>query len=331
MMTLTKTDNRDTVNVDRGDLSPSSLGRRIAHHSAVRWLILGAKAPFLSRVQEHTGIIPKAISVLSSLGRRNRPLLEGLEAISPSRRGRANLPVTNPSAQLKRFGRALSAALSQPRSLYRVPFLVVAVALMTPLAPGTQAADPPDAGVFLANLSDRVIEQLTAPGIGQDEQEDRFRVLLNEGFNIPMLGRFVLGRYWRGASDKERKAFLVVFEDVIVQRFLSVFSDYSGEGLNVGQVRPDPRDPAFSTVTSRLLGPQGEPVRVEWRFRHEGGRYQIADVVVEGVSIAITLRSEYISFIRRHGGDVGALIESLRQKVAAGAFTPKTGETSRLQ
>ncbi len=41
--------------------------------------------------------------------------------------------------------------------------------------------------------------------------------------------------------------------------------------------------------------------------------------------------SEYSSFIRQHGGDVGALIESLRQRVAAGVFTPKTGETSRLQ
>ncbi len=51
----------------------------------------------------------------------------------------------------------------------------------------------------------------------------------------------------------------------------------------------------------------------------------------EGVSIAITLRSEYSSFIRQHGGDVGALTESLRQRVAAGAFTPKTGETNRLQ
>ncbi len=331
MMTPTKTDKRDTVNGDCGYLSLSSSNLRIAHHGAVRWLIRRAQTHLPVRVEEHAGIIPKAISVLSSLGRRNRPLLEGLEAISPSRRGRANLPVTNPSDRLKRFGRTLSAVLPRPRSLCQVTLLVAALALMALAAPGARAANPPDAGTFLTNLNDRAIEQLTAPAIGQEEREDRFRTLLNEGFNIPVLGRFVLGRYWRGADDKERKAFLAVFEDVIVQRFLQIFADYSGERLDIGHMRPDPRNPALAPVSSWLLRPQGEPVKVEWRIRHEGGRYQIADVVVEGVSIAITLRSEYISFIRRHGGDVGALIESLRQKVAAGAFTPKTGETSRLQ
>ncbi len=53
---------------------------------------------------------------------------------------------------------------------------------------------------------------------------------------------------------------------------------------------------------------------------------ETADLVVREV-----MDQHYSSFIRQHGGDVGALIESLRQRVAAGAFTPKTGETSRLQ
>ncbi len=141
----------------------------------------------------------------------------------------------------------------------------------------------------------------------------------------------LLGRYWRRASDEERKAFIEAFQRAIVHRFLPLLTEFSGGRLSVGHIRPDPKNPALSTVTSRLLRPQGEPVRVEWRIRREGGQYQIVDVVAEGVSIAITLRSEYSSFIRQHGGDVGALTESLRQRVAAGAFTPKTGETSRLQ
>ncbi len=54
------------------------------------------------------------------------------------------------------------------------------------------------------------------------------------------------------------------------------------ERLDVGHMRSDPRNPALATVSSWLLRPQGDPVRVEWRIRREGGRYQIADVVVEG-------------------------------------------------
>lgn len=226
---------------------------------------------------------------------------------------------------------ALSVALSQPRSLYRVTFLVAAVVLMALAGSGARAADPPDAGVFLANLNDQVGEQLAATDIAPEERERRFGALLKQTLNIEIIGRFVLGRYWRGASDEERKTFIEAFQRAIVHRFLPLLTEYSGGRLSVGRIRPDPRNPAFSTVTSRFLRPQGEPVRVEWRIRREGGQYQIVDVVAEGVSIAITLRSEYGSFIRQHGGDVGALTESLRQRVVAGAFTPRTGETRRLQ
>ena len=49
---------------------------------------------------------------------------------------------------------------------------------------------------------------------------------------------------------------------------------------------------------------------------------QILDIVPEGVSMAITFRSEYGSFVKANGGDLGKLIETLRQKLASGAFRP---------
>ena len=269
MMTLTKTDKRDTVNGDCGWFSLSSCDRSIAHRGAI--------------------------------------------------------------GRLTRFGRTPSAVLSRPWILHRMTRLVAAVVLMAVVGSGTQAADPPDAGAFLVNLNHRVGEQLSATDIAPEERERRFGALLKQTLNIEIIGRFVLGRYWRRASDEERKAFIEAFQRAIVHRFLPLLTEYSGGQLSVGRIRPDPRNPALSTVTSRLLRPQGEPVRVEWRIRREGGQYQIVDVVAEGVSIAITLRSEYSSFIRQHGGDVGALTESLRQRVAAGALTPRTAETSRLQ
>lgn len=331
MMTLTKPDNRDTVKGDCGCFSLSSCDRSIAHRGTIRRLMRGAPAHLLGLVEEHVSARPPANAVLSPLGCQMHSVPKNIGAMSRPRREQANLPMTTPSARLRKFGKALSAALAQPRSLYRVAFLVAAVVLMALAGSGAHAANPPDAGAFLADLNHRVGEQLAATDIAPEERERRFGALLKQTFNIEIIGRFVLGRYWRRASDEERKAFIEAFQRAIVHRFLPLLTEYSGGQLSVGRIRPDPRNPALSTVTSRLLRPQGEPVRVEWRIRHEDGRYRIVDVVAEGVSIAITLRSEYSSFIRRHGGDVGALTESLRQRVAAGAFTPKTGETSRLQ
>jgi phospholipid transport system substrate-binding protein len=57
-------------------------------------------------------------------------------------------------------------------------------------------------------------------------------------------------------------------------------------------------------------------------MRDKENRFQIFDVMVEGISMAITLRSEYASVIKNAGG-LGGLIELLREKLERGEFVPK--------
>jgi phospholipid transport system substrate-binding protein len=42
-------------------------------------------------------------------------------------------------------------------------------------------------------------------------------------------------------------------------------------------------------------------------------------VIVEGVSMAVTQRSEFASVIQRHGGQVQGLLDLMRQKTASAA------------
>ncbi|MFQ5774513.1 MAG: phospholipid-binding protein MlaC [Kiloniellaceae bacterium] len=198
-----------------------------------------------------------------------------------------------------------------------VRFVLLAIVLAASLgAPPARAGTDAGAGAFLIDLSQRAIAHLTAPGISEEEKERRFRVLMNEGFDIEAIGRFVLGRYWRGASQTERKAFLAAFEDMIVYRFLPLFADYSGETLKIGAVRQFGENPNLFSVSSELRRRQGEPIEVAWRIRKTENGYKILDIVAQGVSIAVTLRSEYASVLKRNGGKVSALTQALRDKIA---------------
>ncbi len=53
---------------------------------------------------------------------------------------------------------------------------------------------------------------------------------------------------------------------------------------------------------------------VDWRVRQVGGGYKVVDILVEGVSMALTQRSDFASVIQRGGGDIEVLLEQLRQK-----------------
>jgi phospholipid transport system substrate-binding protein len=199
----------------------------------------------------------------------------------------------------------------------RLPVISALAVMLLAALLGARASAQPGQGpaAFLVELTDRAVARLTEPDLAEDELERRFRSLFNEGFDLPEIGRFVLGRYWRRASEGDQAAFLAAFEDLMVHRFLPMFSEYSGEKFDVGRVRPFKNNPDFVSVSSRLLREEGEPIHVVWRVRKRDDGYRIVDVVGEGVSIAVTLRSEYHSVLKRNGGDVAALARELRAKI----------------
>ena len=53
--------------------------------------------------------------------------------------------------------------------------------------------------------------------------------------------------------------------------------------------------------------------RAGGRVRERGGSMKILDVIVEGVSMSVTQRSDFSSVIQRGGGNVDVLLDHLRK------------------
>lgn len=174
------------------------------------------------------------------------------------------------------------------------------------------------AGKFITSLADKAIAALTEPSVSRDERKNRFRVLLNEHFAVDTIGRWVLGRYWNDATEPEQKEYLDLFEMLIVTTYVDRFNNYSGEKLTVdGTV---PATGGDLVVNSRITRPAGgDPLEVGWRVRSRDGQFKIVDVIVAGVSMGQTQRSEFSSVIRRSGGKVEGLLAKLREDLKKGA------------
>lgn len=170
-----------------------------------------------------------------------------------------------------------------------------------------------DAIAFIQGMSDQAIASLTPPGISRDEREARARSLLTDNFAVPAIGQFVLGRYWRTASVEERTEYLRLFEDLIVITYVDRFSRYSGERLRVANAVVD-AESGDVMVYSEITRPAGAPVQVGWRVRRVPPSFKVVDVVVEGVSMGQTQRSDFASVIRNNGGTVAALLDEMRRR-----------------
>ncbi len=163
---------------------------------------------------------------------------------------------------------------------------------------------------FIIDLAEQGIGFLEDQSLSDEQREKEFRNVLKRNFDMKTIARFALGRYWRSSTDAQKKEYLALFEDMIVEVYSQRFSEYNGESFEVLSAREQGKSDAV--VSSQIVPPSGTKVRVEWRVREKKGKMKIIDIMVEGVSMSLTQRSDFASVIQRGGGNVDVLLAHLR-------------------
>jgi phospholipid transport system substrate-binding protein len=136
--------------------------------------------------------------------------------------------------------------------------------------------------------------------------------LLQAEFDLNYMGRATLATYWDQATPAQRERFLKVQTNAEAHAYAQRFAQYAGQRLAVSGVNR--RANGVSIVDSKLDQSNGEPIAIQWEVHNDGQRPRIVDVKVGGVSMVLTRRSEYNSYIRNHGGQVEPLIDELEAR-----------------
>jgi phospholipid transport system substrate-binding protein len=187
-----------------------------------------------------------------------------------------------------------------------------------PIVPARASAEmEKGASSFIESLAKQAVDSLADTKVPRPERIVRFRRMFNDSFAVEVIGRWILGRHWRTATDAERAEYLRLFEDLMVVSYVDRFAEYAGEALKVHRAVTE--NESTVTIFSELGRPSGsQPVRVDWRVgRNKDAVYKIVDVVVEGTSMSNTMRSDFTSVINQKGGQMSGLIEVLREKTDA--------------
>jgi phospholipid transport system substrate-binding protein len=177
----------------------------------------------------------------------------------------------------------------------------------------TAASDTISKGAFefVQKTAERGLTFLSDPGSSKDQKKKEFRKLLDNSFDLETIGRFALGRYWNVASPAEKKEYQSLFRKMVVEMYANRFDEYKGQKFEAKTFRSiGNNDTLVTSVITPANG--GADVQVDWRVRSKGGSYKIVDVLVAGVSMSVTQRSDFASVIQSGGGKVSVLIDYLR-------------------
>jgi phospholipid transport system substrate-binding protein len=152
------------------------------------------------------------------------------------------------------------------------------------------------------NIADRLVAEHVLPHI-----------------DFERVSRLVLGKYWRQASDAQRKAFTDEFAKFLTNSYTTAMVEFSDQIIshakNISYQPMLQSEPDYATVRMLIHFPDRPPIQVSYTLYNNGAHgWQIYDLAVEGVSLATTYRSSFATTIRRNSLD--SLIQQLADKNA---------------
>lgn len=206
--------------------------------------------------------------------------------------------------------RANSAANPASRSFW-IQSLLAACALVFVLALHAPALAAQDPQKFVDGMAKQAFAALGDTSISEPERVEKLRTLLNASVDMPRVGRFVLGANWRRADAAQQAEYLNLFSEYVIASYAGRLKEYTGSIVRVKDTSDNGNgEYIVTTLISQPGAPQ--PVRVDWRVREAQGELRIIDLMIEGISMALSQRSEFGALVQSNGGDISVLLARLR-------------------
>jgi phospholipid transport system substrate-binding protein len=164
----------------------------------------------------------------------------------------------------------------------------------------------------LQGTMNRVIEVLRTIRGPEDIERNRnsLRQILLTRFDFAAMAQKSLGNRWKDLNGKEEE-FVSVFTDFVEHSYMSTLGSYRGEKVVYDRDRANGES---AEVDTRVVGGQGDPIKIEYKLHLTDGQWMVYDAVIDDVSIVGNYRSQFARVLQT--ASLGELIQNLRGKAS---------------
>lgn len=173
---------------------------------------------------------------------------------------------------------------------------------------GAYAISDPQAAV--EKTVNGVFEVLQDSGMNRLDRREKISHLMQDFLDIQSMVRRTLGTYWDEGSEENRNHFSELFVQVMEGTYLNKIDDYSSEG-SVEYVKK--RVKGDKAIIDTLIKTKDLAIPVQYRMLYVDGRWQVFDLVIDGISLIKNYQTSYGEIIRRDGYE--GLLALMKQKL----------------
>ena len=146
--------------------------------------------------------------------------------------------------------------------------------------------------------------------LGQSGRFTQLEPVIRRSFDIASMARLSVGPSWASLTEAQRQQMTESYGRYISAIYADRFDSYAGQKL---EVTGEQSAPSGVMVKSQIIKANGEPVKVDYLMRQNGGSWLISDIYLDSaISEVVTRRSEFTAILKSQGID--GLIAALNRK-----------------
>jgi phospholipid transport system substrate-binding protein len=160
-------------------------------------------------------------------------------------------------------------------------------------------------------LVDQLVAQVNAviaSGQPEDAMVRQFAQVFLAYADAPTIARYSLGADARAATPDQLRRYTQAFSNYVARKYGSRFREFIGGRVVVEDARAVPNG---IEVRTTAIVPGEAPFRVDFWVSEATGRPLLFNIVIEGVNMLLSERTEIQAMLDRRGGDLDRLIADL--------------------
>ncbi len=153
------------------------------------------------------------------------------------------------------------------------------------------------------------VNAIISSGRSEAQMFGDFEKLFVKYADVPVIARSALGVAARSASADQMSAFTTAYQGYISRKYGRRFREFIGGKIEVVDAKPIKS--YYEVISVATL--KGEaPFDLRWHVSDKSGRNLFFNIIIEGVNMLASERTEIGALLDKNGGDVDKLVATLK-------------------
>ena len=190
-------------------------------------------------------------------------------------------------------------------------FVLITLIGLIASVPASALADGPKATV--QQLLESIKQMHHKKPLTKENQQSNDKISRQalQHLNVRLVSQKTLGKYWEKRSQKEQDEFVQLLGDLFRYVAFPNSSKFFGE-MNINYA-PTEQEGKRATVPLTVQHPDEGEVGIDFVLAQNSNRWQVVDVILDGVSMRNNLRTQFYKVIKKN--DYSELLRRMQKKL----------------